>query len=76
MINSDDDELKELAIEELTESKNIKLDLEKDLKIILELSKMLNLELPLNAIVLNEPRCMSMDPSPSRQKTFLLDFKE
>ena len=33
MINSDDDELKELAIEELTESKNIKLDLEKDLKI-------------------------------------------
>ena len=33
MINSDDDELKELAIEELTESKNRKLDLEKDLKI-------------------------------------------
>ena len=33
MIDSDDDELKELAIEELTESKNRKLDLEKDLKI-------------------------------------------
>ena len=33
MINSDDDELKELAIEELTENKNKKLDLEKDLKI-------------------------------------------
>ena len=33
MINSDDDELKELAIEELTESNNRKLDLEKDLKI-------------------------------------------
>ena len=33
MINSDDDELKELAVEELTESKNKKLDLEKDLKI-------------------------------------------
>ena len=33
IINSDDDELKELAIEELTESKNRKLDLEKDLKI-------------------------------------------
>ena len=33
MINSDDDELRELAIEELTESKNRKLDLEKDLKI-------------------------------------------
>ena len=33
MINSDDDELKELAIEELTENKNRKLDLEKDLKI-------------------------------------------
>ena len=33
MINSDDDELKELAIEELTDSKNRKLDLEKDLKI-------------------------------------------
>ena len=33
MINSDDDELKELAIEELTESRNRKLDLEKDLKI-------------------------------------------
>ena len=33
MIDSDDDDLKELAIEELTESKNIKLDLEKDLKI-------------------------------------------
>ncbi len=33
MINSDDDELKELATEELTENKNKKLDLEKDLKI-------------------------------------------
>ena len=33
MINSDDDELKELAIEELTENKNKKLNLEKDLKI-------------------------------------------
>ncbi len=33
MINSDDDELKELALEELTENKNKKLDLEKDLKI-------------------------------------------
>ena len=33
MINSDDDELKELAIEELEENKNKKLDLEKDLKI-------------------------------------------
>ena len=33
MINSDDDELKVLAIEELTENKNRKLDLEKDLKI-------------------------------------------
>jgi len=33
MIDSDDDELKELATEELTESKNRKLDLEKDLKI-------------------------------------------
>jgi len=33
MINSDDDELKELAIEELAENKNKKLDLEKDLKI-------------------------------------------
>ena len=33
MINSDDNELKELAIEELTENKNKKLGLEKDLKI-------------------------------------------
>ena len=33
MINSDDNELKELALEELTENKNRKLDLEKDLKI-------------------------------------------